>query len=480
MKKNAYSLSRRRWLRAAGTAGLAAGIAPSLSPFVPSMVRAQDDVPKRVLVVYHGLGYLENSFWPTPGPSGRADDFTLGESMRVLEPHREQLIYPDGLLLYGAQYFYPDDDNEHASGGNMTFTGSWKDDGDGDNGTRAFASGPSFEQAIADHIWSPTDPVTPYRDMALAINGAYGPHHAAFFRGDQQPVVGQGSPAAAFETFFGALGDVGDPAAEEAARRRLAQRQSILDHVRGELEGTRRRIGRQERDAMDAHLAGLRALEARVNTIPTGQCSVPDAPVDTPRDLVQTFESQVDLITSAFTCDLTRVATLQLGHCDGGLTLVEGLNAHGVTHAIGETREDPEAFQRTRQEHLQLDRFWADRWRYLLDALSNVTESNGSLLDNTLVVWGTDTTTREQYNPGPHQHMRMPYFMAGGSNWAFPTGRHLRYDQPVSSERGNVDRDTGARWHSNSRLWTSVLQRYGLDVDRFGTADIGSGTLPEL
>ncbi|MEM7604538.1 MAG: DUF1552 domain-containing protein, partial [Myxococcota bacterium] len=135
--KNRFS--RRSWLRMAAGAGAA-----SLVPFMPRLARGQSEAPKRVLVVYHGLGYLDESFWPTRGASGRPNDFTLGDTMRALDDYKNQLIYLDGILLYGAQYFFPDDDNEHASGGNMTFTGSRKDDGDEDPNTKAFSNGPSF------------------------------------------------------------------------------------------------------------------------------------------------------------------------------------------------------------------------------------------------------------------------------------------------------------------------------------------------
>lgn len=458
-------LTRRGWLKLAGLSG--AALAPGLLPFVPRAARAQGMAsPKRVLCIFHGLGYLENSFWPTPGPSGRADDFTLGETQSALAPHRDQLIYPDGMLLYGAQYFYEDDDNEHGSGGNMTFTASHKE---------GYSTGPSFEQAIADSFWNADDPVTPYRDIALGISAGTGEHRSAFFRGDQQPIAGANDPADVFEALFGGR----DAMDDEAAARRRALDQSVLDHIRGELQSTRRRIGRQEEALLDAHLEHLRALERRVTT--TGAvCTTPDAPTGDfgggdPAKLTRTFEAHVDTLAAAFACDLSRVATLQLGHCDGGLTLVEGLNAHGVSHAVGDTREDPVANAAAKAEHRQLDRFWADRWAYLLAKMASIPDGDGSLLDNTLIVWGTDTSTGESLGVGPHKHWRMPYFMAGGSKWAFPTGRHLRLAHP-----DGTGRDDGPGWQSNSRLWVSIMQRYGMDVDTFGNMDIGHGTLPGL
>ena len=461
---------------------MAGGATASLMPLLPRSVRGQDDSVKRVLFVYHGLGYLESTFWPTRGPSGAATDFTLGATQSVLEPYKDQLIYLDGMLLFGAQYFYPDDDNEHASGAAMTFTGSAKDDGDGDNSTKAYANGPSVDQVMADSYYDPDAPATLFRDMALGVSAATSPHHNVLTTSSGQPVVPQGSPTAAFDTFFASIAD--DLAGgEEAAMRRRALDQSILDHLSGELQSTRRRIGRQEREALDAHLEGLRALELRVQNGGSMSCTAPDAPTGEwgggdPDKLRNTFEAHVGLIRSAFSCDLTRVASLQLGHCDGGVTPVAGLNVHGTTHAIGDNRDNPTLFAATQQDHRAIDRYWADRWYYLLDELANTPDGDGSLLDNTLIVWGTDTTTHDVNDigsPGPHKHYRMPYFLAGGSNWAFPTGRHLVFDHPEQANR-----DLNPLWQSNSRLFVSMLQRWGVDVDTFGTMDVGSGTLPML
>jgi len=463
------AMNRRKFMQLAAGAGAGAAVTPGLSPFVPLAARAQEAWPKRVLVIYHGLGYLENSFWPTPGATPR--DFTLGETQSVLDRFRDQLIYPDGLLLYGAQYFFPDDDNEHASGGNMTFTGCLKD---------GYATGPSFEQVIADHYWDPDSPATPFRDIALGVRAPTGPHHACFFRGNQQPVVPQENPRAAFDALFAGVMTEPDDSADRT--REIAQRQSVLDYLGGRLRGVRARIGRQEEQILDAHLEHLRALELRVTASgpAPARCVVPDAPEGdwggSGDQLANTIETHMDVIASAFSCDLARVATLQLGHCDGGLTPIEGYNCHDITHSIGDLRDNPTALAPAKARHREVDRWWADRWEYLLEKLSGMPDGDGdSLLDNTLIVWGTDTTTGESLQTGPHKHWRMPYFMAGGSNWAFETGRHLVYDHPDS-----VGRDVSEAWQANNRLWVSILQRYGIDVETFGNMDAGSGTLPML
>jgi hypothetical protein len=433
-------------------------MASSLLPFLPVAARAQSAVaPKRLLVVFSPMGYLESGFFP----SGSATDFQLGETMTALESFKQQLIYLDGLNMYGAQWFFPDDDNEHGSGMAMCFTASRKDN---------YATGPSFEQVIADKIYGETP--TPFRSIGLGVN-APDPsgHSSCFFRAAQQPVNAQNSPSAAFDSLFKDLQiDMGQD--DGALERRRAQKQSVIDLVRGELNDVCGRIGSQEKDKCEAHLAALRQMETRLaGGGAVTECVKPEAPGDG-GDLVGRIEAQMDIISAAFTCDLSRVATLQLGFCDGGLDMIPGLNHHDITHATGDTNLAADVVE----SHKRIDRWFADRWAYLLGKLSAVQEANGSMLDNTLVVFGSDTTTGTNGSIGAHLHTRFPYWLAGGKNFAFPTGRYLKLAHPEDSG----SEEEAAAWQTNSRLFVSILQKFGVEQDSFGNMDPGSGALPML
>lgn len=446
-------ITRRNLARMLGGSAAAA----ALTPFVPRSSYAGGNAsPKRLLVIFQGLGYLEESFWPTAGASGAPSDFTLGQTQAVLEPYRDQLIYPDGLVLWGAPYYFPDDDNEHASGGSMCFTGALKD---------GFATGPSFEQPIADHLFETQG--GSYRHVGLGVNGVATEHHSSFFIADQQPVVPINGPVAAFDNLFAGL-DIGELDVEALERLR-AQRRSVIDVVRDDLDVVRSKVGTQEKHILEQHLEHLRALEDRVTDFQI-ECTMPDAPTGPSSD-AEAIDAQSDLIANAFACGLTNVMTLQLGHVDGNISMIDGINAHGTTHAIGETNGAPEV----KADHRLVDQWWADRWLHLLERLSSIQEADGSLLDNTLIVWGTDTTTGTSYSTGPHRHWRMPYFMAGGGNWAFPTGRYLQIPHP-----DGVSREEFEQWETNHRLYCSILQRAGLDYDTYGNMDNGSGTLALL
>ena len=456
MKRSGKPPTRRQLL----TSLLGAGAAARLLPMFPADAFAQAAAPKRLLCVSHPMGWLENDFFPA-----RTSDteFSLGASVAALGDWKSKLVFLDGLMLYGAEWFFPDDDNEHASGAAMAFTGSKKE---------GFATGASIDGAIADALVG-QGVKTPYKSLALGVNApAPAPHTSCFFAGPQQPINPQNSPKAVFDTVFKSVMAANAPAADVAAAARLLrQKRSVIDLVRGDLTRVCARVGAAERDKCDAHLQGIRDIENRLaaRTPPAGGgaiCAKPEAPVE--GDLVATVHQQMDLLTAAFSCDLTRVATLQLGHCDGGLSQIPGVNHHDTTHAVGDAATSAGPIE----DHKKIDRWHADRFAYLLRKLSSVREGNGTLLDNTLVLFGSDTTTGQTLSLGAHQHWRFPFFLAGGGNFAFRTGRALKY---TMGKLGNLE--DSRRWTAHNRLLVSVGNAFDMNLSKFGNSDPGSGPL---
>lgn len=486
------SISRRQMLAAVA----AAGGASRLGPFLPKSVYAAA-APKRILTVFSPMGYLENSFWP----SGAAANFTLGETMSALNPWKSKLLYLDGLMMYGPQWYFPNnDDNEHANGGNMVFTGSKK---------TGYSAGPSIEQAVADHQYGQVK--TQYRALALGVNaGSPNPHTGVFYSKAQTPVTAQNSAQATFDMLFknfsgptlppGMMATSGAPTATppvdtSAADRARKQDLSVLNSVKGDLSRVRRLAGKDDRDKVDAHLDGISSLENRLklisgtpmptkpgsptsNTPPVAAGSAGEGCAKPALAAADSIESrthaQMDLITAAFACDLTRSASLQLGGCDGGMDdAVPGVNQHGTTHAIGDNKGQPTDID----NHKKYDRWYAARWAYLIGRLDSIKEGNGTLLDNTLIVFGSDTTTLQVQELGPHNHSRFPMWMAGGGNFAFKTGQYIKLPTPATLP-GNPA--ATAKFVVHQRLLTSICQAFGMGVESFGTLDPGKGPVPQL
>lgn len=456
--------SRRQFIHSI-VGGAAAG---QLMQLMPHAAFGQAATPKRLLVVFHPMGYLETSFFPTV----QGGNLVLGETQKVLEPHKSKLIYLDGLMKTDRPQWYDFEarkqirDNEHGSGINGVFTGSRLVPG-GD-----FADSASIDQAVANFVYAQTP--TPFKSIDLAVNAGDGGHAHAFFVGSGNPVKPMRTAPQAWETLFSKLQtQTPGPADNTASLKFKAQRQRVIDNTRAEFEAVCARIGSQEKRMCDAHLAGILQLESRQKALSTvaASCSKPATPPTEAADTQAEIRARIDLIKSAFACNLSRVATLQIGNADGGVDLPGFANQHATTHGAGDN-PTPQVMA----DHKKWDSWWASQWAYLLQQLDSVQEGNGTMLDNTLILFGSDTTTGQTIGVGAHQSYRFPMWLAGGSNFAFKTGRALAL--PYLAYK-NYDKD-GGKWTSTNAVLVSVARAMGLDISKFGTWDGGQGPVQGL
>lgn len=440
-------------------ATLGAAAATRLNPFVPISARAQTaSMPKRLLVVFTPMGFLESTFWPKVV----SDGFVQSQTMSALTPFNKKLIYLDGLGMFGGSFEFQDDDNEHGSGMCCAFTGG-KVQG-------RLATNASVDQVVANAL-SEKGQSAKYKSIALGVNsGAGGPHRSCFYTGPQQPVIPQTNPQAVFDALFRNL-QLEKPAEVDTSAfdREKRKKKSVLAAVQKDLDEVCRRMGTEEKDKCLAHAQGLSELNKRIDSlgpVVLGEgCYKPTATAS--RDLVETINAQMDVVAATFACDLTRVMTLQLGYADGGLDMIPGINHHDTTHAVGGGGAGPAV-----EAHMKIDQWMSERIAYLLGRLDRIKENQGTLLDNTLVLFGSDTTTAMNIKQGPHRHFRFPFFMAGGSNFAFRTGRYLSYANPNNADV--------KRWTAHNRLLVSVSRAFGANIDKFGGWDTGSGPLAQL
>ncbi len=431
-------LSRRAFLEGAGAAGAAA----LLSPFVPLLNASGDGevAPKRLVLFFTPHGTVHDRWLP----SGGETDFTLGEILSPLERHRDQIVVLDGLRMRASESVGA----PHTKGPPLLWTGSplredrtfSRDDGMGVY-YYGWNSGPSVDQVIADRIGAEL----PYRSIEAGLaSGGNHPGHRMIYRGAEQPVSPEPSPHALFSRVFGA----GAPGAEN--ERRMAERRSVLDSLTADLGRMRARVARADRDKIDAHLESVRDIERGLST--TLECAIPD--IGDPLDLLdranvpEIFDRQFELITAALTCDLTRVASMQyaVGENDGMLYDFIGVSRevhHLITH------------ERTAQAEEELTRiysFYAEHFARFLDRLASVPEGDGTLLDNTMVVWGSELGRGYDHDFG-----NVPFVVAGGGAGGVRTGRFLSFS------------DT-----DHNRLLVAMCRYMGLsDIDRFGSLDEG-------
>lgn len=398
-------LRRRRFLQAMGLAGG--------SLFLPSrMGRAQNAPPKRLVVVFTQHGFVYDSFKMRPGGVGEFADFDvpfadiadtdLSRVLRPLAPFKDRLLAIDGLSMASAEGDIAF--NEHDKGTRHALTGAPIVD---DNGS-IFAGGASIDQLVARQI--------ALRGRLDSLEfGVIGPTNGgAIWRAAGQPLPPDNDPRGAFARLFPpAAGSSGG----DADRVRAGQ-SSVLDLVADQYDALLPRLSGEDRRKLELHRDLVRGAERRVLELDALTCARPDEPdLDDNFNSVRHYESRfdafVDITAAALACDLTRVVSLQLSQLRNDHLGISGDVHADFAHTSDSNDNAIEVMSRYGEIH-------AGHVQRLLAALDSVPEGNGTLLDNTAVLWCSELAT------GTHRFNVWPAIVAGGAGGALKTGRYLR------------------------------------------------------
>jgi len=232
-------------------------------------------------------------------------------------------------------------------------------------------------------------------------------------------------PRAAFDMLFG----VGATPEQRAAHRRTNK--SILDWVTAEVAKIRRDLGPSDRSRLNEYLEDIREIERRIQKIEAHNASgeqreLPGAPIGVPDSFEEHVRLMYDLQAIAFAGDITRVFSFKLGR-DGSARVYpeSGIKApfHPASHH-GEREDRITQFAQINKHHVSLV-------PYFLDKLKNMREGDKSLLENTLVVYGSPMG-----NSNVHNHKRCPLFLAGHAGGHLKGNLHLK--APEGTPMANV------------------------------------------
>jgi hypothetical protein len=349
---------------------------------------------------------------------------------------------------------------------------------DGGNGLRTgWGSGATVDQLIAaangaeaPYQRAADDPQqeTPYRTLELGAQCTQ-PHsmHRMIYKGDNQPIHPETNPKAIFDRLFtgtaAPTAPASDPGAAPSPAVVLDQlRLRKLDLLMSEVETLKTRVGTEEFAKVEAHLEGLRAIQRRLNTtsgatppMPTAisGCQAPAEPAaskvtyENSKTFQADAKAMMDLAAHALACDATRVISVQLSR--GFSNIVHewaGVSQghHTVSHLDGDHRAELQA----------IDTWYSTQFAYLLATLDSIQEGDGSLLDNTLVVWGREMGTTS------HKMQPVPAILAGGARGGLAGGRLL-----------------DVKGQPHAKLLVSICRVMGLDVNTVGNIDVDSGPL---
>ncbi|QDT65474.1 DUF1552 domain-containing protein [Calycomorphotria hydatis] len=354
-----------------------------------------ETLPKRSIFIYlpNGVNTLD---WQI---TSAGEDYELSKPLAPLERHRDVMTPISGL-------HHPHGIGHHHGCQSIWLTGA--------------KIGPTERNSISvDQLMTQvTAPVTRIPSLELSNTG-----RCLAVNPDGISLPAERKPSEAFKRLFEEPKE-----GIEAQRRGLHRQGSILDVVLDEARTFRGTIGTDDRMRFDQYLDSVREVEIRTERA--------DRWLDVPRPQIESsvarrlnrdvsqqqvgdyFRTMYDITALAFETDLTRVITFSSGDEGKGLPIPEiGISQtrHGLSHHNG----DPEQLRRLTES----DTFNVEQLSYLLDKLKGVAESEGTLLDRTMVLFGSGMAYGHS-----HGNANLPLILAGGQGLGLKHGRHIDYN----------------------------------------------------
>jgi hypothetical protein len=457
-----FSLSRRTVLKGAGGVAIALPWLEAMTREKPARANLPGTTPRRFLAVYWPGGTVRaGSLGDRYTPTGTETEFTLSPILAPLEPVKSSVLIADGLwLMAGDQSKFS---VEQLQGGMMAWLTGQVQPGSGNFQTK----GPSIDQVLAPRL----SMGKPFPSLAVAVRWGTGKAHGKLTPMDvcqfdgtapYRPIPPRIDPVDTWKTLFG------DPGPAKDAR---AWESSILDAVDKRYAKLAQRLGAADRQRLEAHLERIRDLEKRVGSAAVGgACKAPTL-VDTSdynpasglnsandgsiKDLAtdaaipKVGKLFMDMIVMAFACDLTSVALMQWVDSEAKYTLPWlGLSE---VHSF---YENDGGFRPAECEKIYT--WYFSQHAYLLQQLASIDVGGHSLLDETLVFFGS-----EEADPASHSKRNMPFVLAGGG---LRTGRWVKFSDGTP--------------HNN--LLVSLLNVFGDPRTTFGDDRCCTGPLSGL
>ena len=408
-------LDRRAFLRGAGVCLSL----PFLDAMTPAFGREKDKaerVPRRMVAIETNMGILPQFFFPEK--AGR--DYAPTPYLERLAAHRKNLTVFSGVSLPGVT-------GAHAAE-KCFLTGTPHPERGG------FRNWVSLDQYAAEQIGNQTR----YPSLVLAMSSEGG--QTLSFTRSGAPISAERSPKKLFQTLF----VQGKPDEVAANVESLKQGRSMLDFVSDQSRRLNRSLSKSDQRRMDQYYTSVRELEQRLHSSeeweykpkPAVTAKAPED-IDDAKAFVQKTRLMLDVMKLALETDSTRLISLFID-----TTVIHNITHHG---------NRPEVLDELRgHEEKQFDALGS-----FLTALGDTQEDGQSLLDRTMVLYGTCMGSANS-----HSNVNLPTLLAGGG---FKHGQHLAFDTQNNYPLTN--------------LYLSMLQRLGIETNEFSTS---KGTMTGL
>jgi len=434
LQRNSRELSRRMFLRGTGVV-MALPWLESM-PVWGAQPTAAATAPRRLAFLFMGNGVNPTQWFA----KGSGAEMELGPSLAPLEPLKGQFNYIKGLFNKAATGvgIHPGMTGNLLSGAPLT------------KGAELHG-GVSLDQVLASRIGDQTvqpsmvlgceQPVTGYHETNFSM--AYSSHIS--WSSPTSPVPMEVYPSLAFDSLFENRG----------SQRNL----SVLDRVMAQVASLSRRVSATDKGKLDEYLTSVRDVEKRAqdmraakdkaeaNATGRGRIAATMARPDNglPEDIRDHMRLMCDILALAFQTDKTRIATLLLCRDISGL-FYPFLDVK-LAHHLASHEDTGDAFMRINQ-------FYVSQYKYLIDKLAAMPEGDGTVLDNSCLVFMSNMWSGSQ-----HDNSKLPVLTAGTLGGTLETGRVLDYTTAGDENRKMCS------------FYLSLADRMGVTLDRFGDAD---------
>jgi hypothetical protein len=465
-------LSRRMLLRGATGAALAL---PLLNDVHGARAQSTPAFPKRLIVVFTPNGTIPSAWAST----GSGATFTPGTILQpfVSAGHQNDLIVVQGLDGKPALDGPGGDAHGTAIGtlltGTEVLSGMEFLAGCGVAGQFCGASGWPGGISVDQYIAKSVGSMTKFLSLDFSIKRMSGSIWSRMSYSEAAvPVTPMDDPGVAFDRIFADVGASATTLALQSARRK-----SVIDTILGRYSTLSASLSGADKMKVDAHLAALRDVESRVSVVDptTGTCVKPmrptlsasaevmanssgmevqDAAADT--DVPERNQLARDLLVSSFACDLARVGTLMLAPSRSDIFM----NWLNITTSHHDLSHDPDSDTASQQKLVQINQWYATQIASLITSLKTVKEGNGTLFDNTVILWCNELGVGND-----HSHLELPMLLCGSAGGYFKTG------QAVTMPSGTP----------HNRLLISLCNAMGMPDTTFGNPKFCTdGALKEL
>jgi hypothetical protein len=446
MNTHASLIARRTLLR-----GLGVSLAlPWLEAMGPVGAWAESVDPQAVAPARMAFLYVPNgkhmAEW-TPKKEGA--HFDLPSLLQPLDSVKDKLLVLSGLTADKAR---PNGDGagDHARALAAFLTGVQPNKTDGTD----IRSGVSVDQVAASRVGDQTRlPSLEIGTEAGAMAGNCDSGYSCVYsstmswRSQTQALPKEVNPRLVFERLFASDAD-------PTQSKRNARRRSVLDFVREDSRDLELRLARNDVRKLDEYFTSIRDIEQRMERseklppVETPDYAVPEG---VPAEYQEHIRLMSDLIVLAFQADVTRVITFVLAN--------EGSNKSYAFIGVPDGHHDLSHHGGDASKHekiCKINLFHTQQLAYLLQRLEATGEGQGTLLDHSMIVYGSGI-----HDGDAHNHNDLPIILAGGGCGTLTTGRHLRYapETPLTN------------------LWLSMLNRMDISLEKLGDS---TGTLPNL